>query len=1033
MERKMKVLSAFVLALLMLVAPMQLVVSADSENTVFINEVESNDTVTGNDWIEIYNIGTEDVDISGWYITDDKGQERVEKAQEWPIADGTVVTAGGTVVIEHSDVLDNFSLGKNDTVQLCDGNGNVMDSFTYTGHASGTYARVPDGVGEFVDIEPTKNALNIVEEEEKIAFKLVLNEVDTQPDVYVEVINIGAEEMDVTGYEIRSNVDGKGWKFPADTTVASNGILAVTSDMAGMVYSATDDEYVVGTIVEAVDFDGTNELYLVDANGEVVDSFAWSGTAIYENDATAASFGRYPDGVGSVCLMKQTPSSANEWYAPKVVVNEVEQDDGSNPDWVEIYNVGDTAVDISGWYMYDDDVVSHVNLITPVADGTTLEPGKYYIFEEGKQFSFSLGKNDNVTIFNKDGVVIDEFYWQGHAEGVYARIPNGVGEFVDFSKGTKGKENVIVNSVVLNEVQSKGTDENPAWIELANPTGAELSVAGLVIKDSSDENSYIIPENTVISANGFLVLTEADLGFELNESDAVRIFEGDRVIASLEWDEDTNPSIGLYPDMNGLEYRPTREETPGELNKFEGVPDMIQWPGADDVIALDTEQMFLENASGLDFYNDQIYAVDNGVGAFWVFDVAADGSVTYADGFENGKRVRFQKDADDPTVAGPDTEGVAVAGDGYVYFSSERDNHVKGINWNTILQVDPHAEGEDLVALNEWDITDSLPAVVANMGIESIEWISSADVNGNIIDKNTNEVFDFSNYPDAISGGLFFVGLEDNGHIYAYILNSDGTSVQVADIDSKLGGIMALDYDAYENVLWAVADNGYNNRAAKITFNGEIEADVLHVLPPTGVDITLNNEGFAIAPAEYTVNGQRPVYRLADGLATGSFTMGYIDCDYVDDTTQPTEPSSPDEIKPTDPTEPSTGGEDKPTDPSEPSTGGEDMPTDPTEPSTGGEDNSTDSTEPSTGDDTKPSEPVVDKGILGDANGDGKVNIKDATLIQKFAAKLIDMTDDEKLRADVNADNKNNVKDATAIQKFVAKIETGFPIGEQIA
>ncbi len=103
-----------------------------------------------------------------------------------------------------------------------------------------------------------------------------------------------------------------------------------------------------------------------------------------------------------------------------------------------------------------------------------------------------------------------------------------------------------------------------------------------------------------------------------------------------------------------------------------------------------------------------------------------------------------------------------------------------------------------------------------------------------------------------------------------------------------------------------------------------------------------------------------------------------------------------------------------------------------TEPSSGDDTKPSDTTEPSTGDDTKPSELVVDKGILGDVNGDGKVNIKDATMIQKAAAKILSLTDDEKLRADVNSDNKNNVKDATAIQKFVAKIETGFLIGEPI-
>ena len=91
-----------------------------------------------------------------------------------------------------------------------------------------------------------------------------------------------------------------------------------------------------------------------------------------------------------------------------------------------------------------------------------------------------------------------------------------------------------------------------------------------------------------------------------------------------------------------------------------------------------------------------------------------------------------------------------------------------------------------------------------------------------------------------------------------------------------------------------------------------------------------------------------------------------------------------------------------------------------------------DEQKPSTDDEPKPSDPVVNKGILGDVDGNGKVNIKDATMIQKFAAKVIDLTDAEKIRADVNADTKVNVKDATAIQKFVAKIETGYSIGKPV-
>ncbi len=71
--------------------------------------------------------------------------------------------------------------------------------------------------------------------------------------------------------------------------------------------------------------------------------------------------------------------------------------------------------------------------------------------------------------------------------------------------------------------------------------------------------------------------------------------------------------------------------------------------------------------------------------------------------------------------------------------------------------------------------------------------------------------------------------------------------------------------------------------------------------------------------------------------------------------------------------------------------------------------------------------------LLGDVNLDQKVNIKDATLIQKYAALLVKFDEGEFLRADVNADGGVNIKDATAIQKYAALIETGLPIGEPMA
>ncbi|MBQ7386309.1 MAG: CotH kinase family protein [Ruminococcus sp.] len=70
--------------------------------------------------------------------------------------------------------------------------------------------------------------------------------------------------------------------------------------------------------------------------------------------------------------------------------------------------------------------------------------------------------------------------------------------------------------------------------------------------------------------------------------------------------------------------------------------------------------------------------------------------------------------------------------------------------------------------------------------------------------------------------------------------------------------------------------------------------------------------------------------------------------------------------------------------------------------------------------------------ILGDANLDGKVNVKDATLIQKALAKLEKLEGDGFTAADVNADQKLSVQDATNIQKFVANYEIPYKVGEPV-
>ena len=470
------------------------------------------------------------------------------------------------------------------------------------------------------------------------------------------------------------------------------------------------------------------------------------------------------------------------------------------------------------------------------------------------------------------------------------------------------------SAVLINEVNSSPDD----WVELINTGSSDVDLSGYEIRDNSDDHRWKFPTGTVIKAGGRYVADAHDNGliysgssytegtFEtaigIGSGDSIRLYDNNGVLLDqCSWEKHASyngdtalASIGRYPEGTGElqvmketknapnELFEDKSDTPSDTPKTDE-PETINWPGPDEVKTIDKEAMFLKDSSGLDFHNGQLYAVDNGTGKFWIMDVSKDGNISFASGFENGKRVRFQKDAADPDAAGPDTEGITVDGKGLVYVAAERDNSAKNVNNNTVLMVDPNADGEDLTALKEWNLTSSLPQVKANMGIESVEWVSAEDISSKLTDKNTGSIFDIADYPNAYSGGIFFVALEDNGHVYAYVLNEDGSSVQIADIDSKLGGAMGLDYDKYEKCLWVAADNGFGNKSAKITFNGSENPDINHVLPASGVDVTANNEGFAVADADYTVDGARPVFRFNDGVESGALTEGYLYCDYTAD------------------------------------------------------------------------------------------------------------------------------------------------------
>ena len=63
--------------------------------------------------------------------------------------------------------------------------------------------------------------------------------------------------------------------------------------------------------------------------------------------------------------------------------------------------------------------------------------------------------------------------------------------------------------------------------------------------------------------------------------------------------------------------------------------------------------------------------------------------------------------------------------------------------------------------------------------------------------------------------------------------------------------------------------------------------------------------------------------------------------------------------------------------------------------------------------------------LYGDVNYNGKIDIDDATLIQKASIDLVELTDTQKAIADVNADGRISILDVTCVQKHIAEYTSG--------
>ncbi len=129
--------------------------------------------------------------------------------------------------------------------------------------------------------------------------------------------------------------------------------------------------------------------------------------------------------------------------ASEIVINEVTS---AGDDSIELYNSGNAAGDISGWYIGDSgfDPANVVGTemqryVFPAA--TTLAAGGFLVLTKGVEHSFGVGGQDSLTLFDAAGAVKDTVIWSsGDATPSYCRMPDG-GAFQECLVATFGAPN----------------------------------------------------------------------------------------------------------------------------------------------------------------------------------------------------------------------------------------------------------------------------------------------------------------------------------------------------------------------------------------------------------------------------------------------------------------------------------------------------------------------------------------------------------------------------------------------------------------
>lgn len=242
-----------------------------------INEVAASGVPT--DWVELYNGSDKTLSLVGLGLTDTLDEPKKAILGELSIVPGAFLV----IDVDDSEAAP-FKLGSDEEVHLIAPNGEVIDSADWDeggSPAGGSFARKIDGTGDFeTTAEATRGATNAITP--SLGAIVRINEVTSSGDDLIELVNIGDEAADLSGWYVTDDSydpqvpEEKRYSFAPGTTLAPGAFMVLTKGQEHTFGLGSDDAVV-----------------LHDADDVVVDQADWAA------DEAVTSYCRATDGEGA--------------------------------------------------------------------------------------------------------------------------------------------------------------------------------------------------------------------------------------------------------------------------------------------------------------------------------------------------------------------------------------------------------------------------------------------------------------------------------------------------------------------------------------------------------------------------------------------------------------------------------------------------------------------------------------------------------------------------------------------------------------